>query len=271
MLTQSRSPVVRSGLVERSGRGLWLSCAAAAMALGLVAPRAQAERVDLAVFSNPRDVDTFNLNFSVDVFDTGNDFTFIFKNESLVEASLTDVYFEVGFRRNNLLQINRRQIVQTPGVDFEPPAKPRLPRGKGRINWRGNAFSFGSDRQGGRLNNGVDDPFESLTIRINKGSASVTLDDLLDALDRRGTRVAAMARSINGQRGNNVSLVSRDDDDNGDDNGNGNGPTVGPAPVPTPSAAWSGLALIALLSLRRSRQEQAGQHTPEATDASADG
>lgn len=202
---------------------------------------AQAARVDLVSFSGPGG----GLDISINVEDNGSDWSFAFANNSGDGSSLTEVWFEVGFRSWSLIAggPGNRSASNRPGLSFSPRAG-SLPNG-GIAGWNGNGFSFGSDS----VNNGVNSTAEVLVINATKANSNLGLADMLAALATGGTRIAGYVQNIGGTGASSLVTLTGQAPQGTD--------PIGQEPqlpsAPTPAAIGPGLALLAGLTLRRRR------------------
>lgn len=248
---------------------------------------AQAARVDFQLHDNPDNQNAAEFDVWVDITSSGDDWLMLFHNDSNADFSLTEVWFEVGFRDQLLVELgpNSRDVVDTFGVDFElGNTDPALPPDEDQnLDWRGNAFSFSAEDGADEFENGVNsDPSEVLLTRINKTAFS-NLTDMLNALNNQGTRIAVLLEDAGVALPSQVALTTAvapvggddpddppfdddpfDDDPFDDDpfdenfdrspepvGGGGQTPIAGP----TPAAIWPGLAILGALTMRRKRKQ----------------
>lgn len=243
------------GFAAKTGRRCTGVLAALAGVLLLAPTPAEAVRVDFEVYQNQTDVASDQIDVWVDVLREGNDWFLLFHNdtEALADLSLMEVYFEFGFRNERFipLGIENRAMVDTFGVNFDRTAEPDTPPSAFALNWTANAFSYGAAELGDETANGVNNDNEVLFFRADRNNLFNTdVNDLVDALNTRGTRIAALMRTDDPFFADQVALATSLESIGGP------GPLGPQQPVtgPLPAAVWPGLALLGALAMRRKRR-----------------
>lgn len=212
-----------------------------------MALHAKAARVNLEVFENAHHADVSGLDIWVDVLDVGDGMIdFVFHNDSSIFSSVTSIYFEDGL--GGYLD-DGFVYDQSAGVKFEQVKKEKDPPGGNNIGWSKDTlvqFDRKSSRGGGDWGINPDDALpQTLTLRFDSLVVG-GVQQLVAALLGGDARIAAHIQRL-GDGDHSVSAVTRSIPDEG---GFGSGQRI----VPVPAAAWSGLATLALISLRGLRR-----------------
>jgi len=136
--------------------------------------------IDQVVFDKPQSVDTSGLNLSIEVIDEGDAVQFIFLNDSSIDSSITDIYFESTDYSLRHLKNGRIVTSESAGVDFGNSTSPSKPTGSIKNfggKWSGNLLNIGAVAPSSH--NGIN-PGEYLAIRFDY--SEIDFDDLMLAL-----------------------------------------------------------------------------------------
>lgn len=154
--------------------------------LFIVTSSLYATTVPLVIFNNPTLAADPSLNFTVEAIDGGaGKVDFLIKNNSTMDSTIAQVYFDGGF----LADI--ADIINGTGTDFSEGASPAdLPSGTGI----GFAADFSAGAEPPPSQKGID-PGESITVKFNL-SDSHTLAEIIGQLNNGDLRVGAHIISI---------------------------------------------------------------------------